>query len=110
MYGGVRQLPLPSLVVANPPKHLPQSTQAFTGMRPEKESSTTLRQFGQHHIQRRAPPQYAEVSAMGAFRQGPGAIFPHLHLLKVGHCSLMIPAILLQTVYRKFDIQASLLA
>lgn len=79
-------------------------------MRPERESPVMLRQFGQHHIQRRAPPQYAEVSAMGAFRQGPEAIVPHLHLLKVGHRSLMIPTILLQTVYRKFDIQASLLA
>lgn len=33
---------------------------------------------------------------------------PHLNLFKVGHRPLIIPAILLQAVYRKIDVQASL--
>jgi len=47
---------------------------------------------------------------MDVFREGPEAILPHLDLLKVDHRSPMVPTILLQTVYRIFDIQPSLLA
>jgi hypothetical protein len=41
---------------------------------------------------------------------GPEAFLSHLHLLKVGHRPLVIPTILLQTIYCIFDVQTSLLA
>ena len=102
---------------SSPPRYResPKGTRGFTGMRLEKASPGKLRQSASNNCTFNVQPREArgrmpELPPAGVFPGNLGGICPHLHLIKIGHRPLVIPAILLQTVYREFHVQARLLA